>query len=227
MPLISSETDACDDRCQRTLHRTRPRPGLDGPLGWSRGPDGDGHLQQHGVPDAAALQGPCQASHVRRAARCRPCAGGYRPRQRLVPLRCFAVCRPCGPPCSLRGRCGTGAAARSRRGTRLDARRSLRGVRPSNPQRPGPCPCPPAPACEPAAGRAGAGAGAPGTHACTAGYTRRLLLTHRSTCRGRDPATPPFTPHVTRWKPGPPPRTGTGALNEPDSDGGVADPPRH
>lgn len=207
MPLISAETDACDDRCQRTLHRACPRPGLDDPLDRARRPDRHRHLQHRGMPDAAPLQGRGRAEGVRRSARGRPCAGGHRPCQRMVPLRHFAVRRPPRHGCSLRGRRGTCSPARSLRGTRLDARRGLRGVCPVDPQRPGPGPRSPVLAREPAARRAGAGAPDLGT--CTVGGPRRLLLTHRPAHRGPGPPAPPPTPHFT---PRPAPRPG--ALSE-------------
>ncbi len=210
--LIPSETDACDDCCRRAFHRSCSRPHLDGPPDRSCGPDRGGDLQHHGVPDAAALQGPGGAARVRCAACCRARAGGHCPRQRPVPLRLYAVRRPPGHARPLRGRRGTDPAARSGRGTRLDARGGLRGVRPADPQRPHPGPCRPAPTREPEAGRAGACA--PTARVRAAGYSRWLLLTHRSTRRGRDAATPPSTPHVTRGTPRPAPRTGTGALKE-------------
>ncbi len=195
MPLISVEMDACDDRCQRTLHRACPRPGLDDPLDRARRPDRHGHLQHRGMPDAAPLQGRGRAAGVRRSARGRPCAGGHRPCQRLVPLWFFTVRRPPRRGCPLRGRRGTRSPARSPRRTRLDARRGLRGMCPVDPQRPGPGPRSPVLTREPAARRAGAGA--PGVGTRTVGRPRWLLLTHRPAHRGPDPPAAPPTPHCT------------------------------
>ncbi len=196
MPLISVEMDACDDRCQRTLHRACPRPGLDDPLDRARRPNRHGHLQHRGMPDAAPLQGRGRAAGVRRSARGRPCAGGHRPCQRLVPLWLFTVRRPPRHGRPLRGRRGTRSPARSPRRTRLDARRGLRGVCPVDPQRPGPGPRSSLLTREPAARRAGAGA--PGVvDACTVGCPRWLLLTHRPAHRGPGPPAAPPTPHFT------------------------------
>ncbi len=207
MPSIPSETDICDDRWKRTLHRACPRPGLDDPPDRACRPDRYRHLHHRGVPDAAAFQGPGRAAGVRRSARCRSRAGGHRPRQCVVPLWGHAVRRSPGRARSLRGRCGAGPAARSRCRPRLDASRGLCGVCPADPERPCPGSRCRALTLEPAAGRAGAGG--PGADARTPGHSWRLFLACCPACRGRGaPAPPSASRFPSRRAPWP------GALNE-------------
>jgi hypothetical protein len=161
-PTLSPNTDerspVTTAYSEASHRRAPPRTLLDDPAHRPHRPHGDRHLQHRRVHDAAPLEEPLRAAHLRRAARRRARQDGHRARQRRLSLLGTAVLRSSGGQGhAVRGRGRPGPAPRPERGPGVDPRRGVRGLRPADDPHHCPRSCPACPVRHPAGIRAAVG----------------------------------------------------------------------